>query len=53
MAELVNSQPMNSGLLYKVALLIRDKADQVKDGFIHNLLLPAVFRSVLQLSCIP
>ena len=44
---------MNSGLLYKVALLLRDKADQVKDGFIHSLLLPTVFRSVFQLSSNP
>ena len=38
---------MNSGLLYKVALLIRDKADQIKDRFIHSLLLPTVFREDL------
>ena len=38
---------MNSGLLYKVALLIRDKADQVKDKFINSLLLPTVFRDDL------
>ena len=32
-----------------MALLIRDKADQVKDRFVHSLLLPTVFRLVLEL----
>ena len=34
---------MNSGLLYKVALLIRDGDDQVKGRFIHSPLLPTFF----------
>ena len=43
-AELVNSQPLNSALMFKVALLLGDKTNDVKDLFVHNLVLPKIFR---------
>jgi len=46
-AELVNSQPMNTALLYKVALLLTDKENSIKDVFIHHLVLPSSFRDDL------
>jgi hypothetical protein len=43
-AEIVNAQPMNAALLYKVALLLRDEGDEVKGLFIHHLNMPKLFR---------
>jgi len=46
-AEIVNRQPLNAALLYKVALLLRDEEDSVKDRFVHGLQIPKMFREDL------
>jgi len=46
-AEIVNRQPLNAALLYKVALLLRDEEDSVKDRFVHGLKIPKMFREDL------
>lgn len=43
-AEIVNEQPLNTGLLYKVALMIRDKEDFAKNNFVKKLSLSSLFK---------
>merc|ERR1719234_2415232 len=46
-AKIVNKRPLNSALLFKVALILRDEDDLVKDRFIHKLKLPENYRDDL------
>eukprot|EP00092_Neocalanus_flemingeri_P041336 GFUD01045010.1.p1 GENE.GFUD01045010.1~~GFUD01045010.1.p1 ORF type:complete len:1669 (+),score=312.22 GFUD01045010.1:50-5056(+) len=43
-AELVNSSPGNTAMLYKIAMVLRDESVAMRDAFMNNLNLPDQYR---------